>query len=192
MSDGPHKSLNMRPSWKKLAERADQPAFEPEHVVEKLMSALKDDWIKDGCDELVNGIKELLGDMRQRSLLADNKAEELESARRELSAGHGFKRIVLDGIIQALDTGSESGDALQQGIQNALTERAARGALQIEEHVTRKSTEEQATNVRTRINEAIERAPIGDFARRAAGFQSQIPLAKTQKQQNLDDGVGLP
>ena len=192
MSDGPHKSLNMRPSWKKLAERADQLAFEPEHVAEKLMSALKDDWIKDGCDELVNGIKELLGDMRQRSLLADNKAEELESARRELSAGHGFKRIVLDGIIQALDTGSENGDALQQGIQNALTERAARGALQIEEHVIRKSTEEQATNVRTRINEAIERAPIGDFARRAAGLQSQIPLAKTQKQQNLDDGVSLP
>ena len=57
---------------------------------------------------------------------------------------------------------------------------------------TRKSTEEQATNVRTRINEAIERAPIGDFARRAAGLQSQIPLAKTQKQQNLDDGVSLP
>lgn len=192
MSDGPHKSLNMRPSWKKLAERAGQPAFEPEHVAEKLMSALKDDWTKEGCDELVNGIKELLGDMRQASLLADNKAEELESARRELSAGHGFKRIVLDGVIQALDTGSESGDALQQGIQNALTERAARGALQIEEHIIRKSNEEQATNVRTRINEAIERAPIGDFARQAAGLQSQIPLTKTQKQQNLDDGVGLP
>ena len=34
MSDGPHKSLNMRSGWKKLAERADQPAFEPEHVAD--------------------------------------------------------------------------------------------------------------------------------------------------------------
>jgi hypothetical protein len=116
----------------------------------------------------------------------------LESARRELSAGHGLKRIVLDGVIQALYTGSESGEALQRGIQNALTERAARGALQIEEHVIRKSNEERATNVRTRINEAIERAPISDFASRAAGLQPQIPVTKIQKQQNLDDGVSLP
>ena len=44
MSDGPHKSLNMKPGWKKVAERADLAAFEPEQVSEKLMSALQDDW----------------------------------------------------------------------------------------------------------------------------------------------------
>lgn len=191
MSDGPHKSLNMRPGWKKLAERADLAAFEPEQVAEKLMSALQDDYNEDGCNELVRGIKERIGDTRQASLLDENKAGELESARRELSAGHGLKRLILDSVIQAFATTSDGTVALQQGIQNAMAELAARGARQVEEHYHRKSNEEHAVNIRTRINQAIERAPIGDFSRRAAGLRSQVPIAKTQKQQNLDDGVSL-
>jgi hypothetical protein len=192
MSDGPHKSLNMKPGWKKVAERADLAAFEPEQVSEKLMSALQDDWAEEGCDELVRGIKEIIGDTRQASLLDDNKAEELESARRELSAGHGLKQLVLDSVIQAIETGGDGNDALQQGIQNAVTELAARGARQVEEHYIRKSNEERAINVRSRLNEAIERAPISDFSRRVAGLHSQVPLVKAQKQQTLDDGVSLP
>jgi hypothetical protein len=192
MSDGPHKSLNMKPVWKKVAERADLAAFEPEQVSEKLMSALQDDWAEEGCDELVRGIKEIIGDTRQASLLDNNKADELESARRELSAGQGLKQLVLDSVIQSFDSGGDGSDALQNGIQNALTERAARGALQVEEHYHRKSNEKQAVNVRSRLNQAIERAPIGDFSRRAAGLRTQVPLAKPQKQQTLDDGVSLP
>lgn len=192
MSDGPHKSLNMKPVWKKVAERANLAAFEPEQVSEKLMSALQDDWAEEGCDELVRGIKEIIGDTRQASLLDNNKADELESARRVLSAGQGLKQLVLDSVIQSFDSGGDGSDALQNGIQSALTERATRGALQVEEHYHRKSNEKQAVNVRSRLNQAIERVPIGDFSRRAAGLRTQVPLAKTQKQQTLDDGVSLP
>jgi hypothetical protein len=192
MSDGPHKSLKMKPGWKKVAERADLAAFEPDQVSDKLMSALQEDWAEEGCDELVRGIKEIIGDMRQASLLDDSKAGELESARRELSAGHGLKQLVLDSVIEALDSSGDASDALQQGIQNALTERAGRGVLQVEEHYLRKSNEKRAINVRSRLNQAIEQAPLGDFSRRAAGLQTQISMAKTQKQQTLDDGVSLP
>lgn len=192
MSDGPHKSLNMKPGWKKVAERADLAAFEPDQVSDKLMSALQEDWAEEGCDELVRGIKEIIGDMRQASLLDDSKAGELESARRELSAGHGLKQLVLDSVIEALDSSGDASDALQQGIQNALTERAGRGVLQVEEHYLRKSNEKRAINVRSRLNQAIEQAPLGDFSRRATGLQTQISMAKAQKQQTLDDGVSLP
>ena len=44
MSDGPHRSLDMPPSWKKLAERADNKAYVPEEVSEALPEALKQDW----------------------------------------------------------------------------------------------------------------------------------------------------
>ncbi len=192
MSDGPHKSLNMKSGWKKVAERADLAAFEPKQVSDKLMSALQDDWAEESCDELVRGIKEIMGDTRQASLLDDNKAGELESARRELSAGHGLKQLVLDSVIQAVETGRDRSDALQQGIQNAVTELAARGARQVEEHYIRKSNEERAINVRSRLNQAIELAPIADFSRRAAGLRSLVPLTKAQKLQTLDDGVSLP
>jgi hypothetical protein len=192
MSDGPHKSLKMKPGWKKVAEQADLAAFEPDQVSDKLMSALQEDWAEEGCDELVRGIKEIIGDMRQAPLLDDSKAGELESARRELSAGHGLKQLVLDSVIEVLDSSGDASDALQQGIQNALTERAGRGVLQVEEHYLRKSNEKRAINVRSRLNQAIEQAPLGDFSRRAAGLQTQISMAKAQKQQTLDDGVSLP
>lgn len=192
MSDGPHKSLNMNNGWKKLAQRADQTAFEPDAVAEKVVPALDKDWREGSCGELVRNIRTLLGDTRQTSLFGNQKAAELESTRRDLAAGHGLRRLVLDHVIQALAKGHEGAAALHQGIHNALCERAARGALQVEEHYIRRSNGERAANVRTRINEATSRAPIDGFARHAAGLDPQGSSHQTQKQQELDDGVRLP
>lgn len=192
MSDGPHKSLNMKSGWKKLAERADQTAFEPEQVAEKVLPALEEDWHEDGCGDLIRNIRTLLGDTRQTSFLANNKAAELEAARRELSAGHGLRRLIVDHVIQALAKGHEGADALHQGIKNALCERAARGGLQVEEHYIRRSNETRAANVRARINDAVSRAPIDGFARHAAGLEANAPARASQKQKDLDDGVRLP
>ena len=44
MSDGPHRSLEMRRSWKKLAERADNNVSTQEDVREALEMALERDW----------------------------------------------------------------------------------------------------------------------------------------------------
>lgn len=192
MSDGPHKSLNMNNGWKKLAQRADQTAFESDAVAEKVIPALDEDWREDGCGELVRNIRNLLGDTRQTSLFGNQKAAELETARRDLAAGHGLRRLVLDHVIQALAKGREGADALHQGINNALCERAARGALQVEEHYIRRSNDVRAADVRTRINEAVSRAPIDGYARHAAGLDAQGPSRQSQKQQDVDDGVRLP
>jgi hypothetical protein len=192
MSDGPHKSLNMNRGWKKLVERADQTAFEPDQVAEKVVPALDEEWREHGCGELVRIISDLLGDTRQTSLFGNQKAAELETARRDLAAGHGLRRLVLDHVIQALAKGQEGADALHQGINNALCERAARGALQVEEHFIRRSNDARAADVRARINDAVSRAPVDGFARHAAGLVSQGPSRQSQKQQELDDGVRLP
>ena len=192
MSDGPHKSLNMNNGWKKLAQRADQTTFESDAVAEKIIPALDEDWREDGCGELVRNIRTLLGDTRQTSLFGNQKAAELEAARRDLAAGHGLRRLVLDHVIQSLAQGHEGADALHRGINNALCERAARGALQVEEHYIRRSNGVRAADVRTRINEAVSRAPIDGYARHAAGLDPQGLSRQSQKQQELDDGVRLP
>ncbi len=181
MSDGPHKSLNMTRGWKKLAERADQTAFEPDQVAEKVAPALDEDWREDGCGELIRNIRNLLGDTRQTSLFGNQKAAELEAARRDLAAGHGLRRLVLDHVIQALAQGHEGADALHQGTNNALCERAARGALQVEEHFIRRSNDVRAADVRARINDAVSRAPIDGFARHAAGLEAQAPSRQSKK-----------
>ena len=67
MSDGPHKSLGMRPGWKKFAKRADKAAYEPDQVEEALPDALGDDWRAERCGELVDEIRAALDDGRQRS-----------------------------------------------------------------------------------------------------------------------------
>jgi hypothetical protein len=192
MSDGPHKTLNMTAGWKKLAERADQTAFEVEQVAEKVLPALEEGWRENGCDDLIRNIRTLMGEVRQTSFLANKKAAELEAARRDLSAGRGLRQLIVDHVIQALAKGQQGADALGQGIANALRERAARGALQVEEHYIRKSNEKRAANVRTRINDAVSRAPIDAFARHAAGLEAGAPTRQSQKQQELDDGVRLP
>ena len=43
MSDGPHKSLRMPPAWRRVAERADNGAFECEEISNALIPALERD-----------------------------------------------------------------------------------------------------------------------------------------------------
>ena len=54
MSDGPHRSLPLRPGWKRTAERADTPAYEATEVTRAASRALEDDWRAEvpdaGCD----------------------------------------------------------------------------------------------------------------------------------------------
>lgn len=47
MSDGPHRSLPMRRAWKKVAERAANPACAPEEIGNALIPALAQDWNDD-------------------------------------------------------------------------------------------------------------------------------------------------
>jgi hypothetical protein len=60
MSDGPHKSLGMRPGWKKFAKRADKAAYEPDQVKEALPDALGDDWRAERCGEARGKLNRLL------------------------------------------------------------------------------------------------------------------------------------
>ena len=62
MSDGPHRSLPMRPAWKKLAERADKAAFSAEEVRDALPAALAEDWRKEIPDSIVWKVREILSD----------------------------------------------------------------------------------------------------------------------------------
>ena len=45
MSDGPHRTLNMRRPWKVLAERADSTAYSHADVVACLAPAVLSDWM---------------------------------------------------------------------------------------------------------------------------------------------------
>ena len=104
MSDGPHRSLKMRPGWKKVAEFADKRAFALEEISNAVIPALGEDWRADVPDPVVRGICKILGD-QQDTLFADHKVTGLE-ALRPMTAGHGLGQILIDCAIQQAASGA--------------------------------------------------------------------------------------
>ncbi|MDN4986314.1 hypothetical protein QY049_24470 [Bradyrhizobium sp. WYCCWR 13022] len=192
MSDGPYKSLNMTPAWKKFAEWAHKVAFEPDEVASRVIPALEETWRDEGCSEVVRAIQLILGDARQIDLFGQDKSIELEAARRELSAGSPMRRLIVDYIVQSLANGKRGYDAVCDGVESALRDRAARGPRQVEEHYLRKQSPEAiATRIRSRMEDAIASTPITRLARRLSGLDSATQ-PQSVKKQGLEDGVSLP
>ena len=60
MSDGPHRSLNMRRGWKQLAKCADNIAFSTEEIRNALSSALADDWREEVPGDICQQLQTIL------------------------------------------------------------------------------------------------------------------------------------
>lgn len=188
MSDGPHRSLTMPRGWKKLAERADNKAYAPEEVRDALPEALEQDWRAEVPDSVCRRVRDILGD-NQSSLFGDQRAERLEALRGE-TAGYALGNALLDYAIEAAARGRGGDDALREAAVKALTDRAARGARQVEEHYCRESTLHRAAHVRERIESGVTQSDIDGIAGRLVGTdKSEKP--RPAKQTGLDDGVQL-
>jgi len=188
MSDGPHKSLPMRPGWRRVAERAASPAYEPADICDALQPALARDWGDEVPGELVRGLDEIL--RGPQHLFRDEQVRRLESLR-PLTAAHGLGVLVLECAIEVAIAGDGDPDALVTAVANALALRASRGALQVEEHYCRASRTPRAQNVRTRIDQGIGGTSFTDLARQLLNRQAAPASRSPAKQQGLDDGVRL-
>lgn len=189
MSDGPHRSLSMRPGWKKVAEFAANPASAPEDINRHVIPALDQDWRTDVSDTLAGGICDVLRG-QQDSLFGDQKIMQLE-ALRPMTAGHEFGRVLIDCAIQVASEGKLGPDAASEATARALGVWAARCARQVEEHYCRKSNLLRARNVRSRIEEGIHGASLGGLARQLLKLDPGPAQHAPSKQSELDDGVRL-
>ena len=189
MSDGPHKSLKMRPAWKKLAEYADKEAFAAEEVGDALSEALERDWRAEIPESLRRQVQTILHD-DQDDLFCNQRALKLE-ALMSLTSGYPFATIFIEYAIQAAEKGLSGDEAVQEATSYALTDRAKRGARQVEEHYHRKSTVRRATHVRERIKQGFAKADLGGITNRLIGVDRRGRAQPIAKQTGLDDGVGL-
>ena len=189
MSDGPHRSLPMSRGWKQLARRAANKAFSPVEVRDALPAALQQDWRGEVPERLCKLVQNVLND-NQGSLFEDQRVHGLEALRRE-TAGRTLGKAYLDYAIQAVMHGLGGKDAIAQAAANAIGDRAARGARQVEEHYLRKSTHARASHVRERIESGVIQSDFAAIAGRLVGIDtSDQPLAPV-KNTALDDGVRL-
>ena len=187
MSDGPHKSLNMRRGWKRLSERADKKAYAPEEVREALPEALEEDWHAEIPPILCCQIRTILNDP-QGSFFSGQKVEALEALRCE-TVVHPLGGVFLECVIHEVTKGLTGEEALSVAARGTLWDRATRGARQVEEHYLRKSTLNRAMDVRGRIEDGIAGSDFSTVAARVIGADKREQPLRPAKQTGLDDGV---
>jgi hypothetical protein len=178
----------MRAGWKRVAECGDNHAYAPEEIRTAIIPALEQDCRVEITQQFVHALYKMFQE-QEITLFKDQLGAQLEALRR--IAGHGLGRVALEHAILISAQGETGLDALVKAIANALRDRAARGARQIEEHYCRQSTSPRAQQVRTRIEEAIGGTDVQGLARQILKLDPRPSTPVARKQQGLDDGVRL-
>ena len=186
MSDGPHKSLPMRPGWKRVAEYADNPAFTLEDVSEVIVPAVAYDWHKEVSTKLIKCVRDALG---EDLLFARDTVVQLENLKR-VSSGYPLGSALIDYTIHAVLSGRSGEEALQGAALDSMIDRTARCARQVEEHYLRESTSPRSVQVRARIEEGVLGADLKTLANCCLNSDTR-PVHRRTKQDGLDDGVAL-
>jgi hypothetical protein len=176
----------MRKGWKRVAESADNQAFGTDEIRDAILPALEEDCRGEISPEFFGSLRRVCAD-QETLLFKTDVAPSLEALRN--AAGAGLARAVLNYALQQAARGNSAKDIPESALKDALMDRAARGARQVEEHYCRESTTPRANRVRARIEQAIGSADIEDVARRIldpSNSETQAP-----KRKGLDDGVKL-
>ena len=188
MSDGPHRSLPMRPAWRRVAERGDKRAYTREEISQTIAPALEADCNADMNSEFLRSVRAVFEE-RDASLFKDDVTPQIEALRRQ--AGCGIGRVVLDNVSLVSAAEGEGLAVLQEALKGALIGQAARGARQVEEHYLRKSSAPRANDVRARLEEGIASTDFEALAARILNVDLRRPQRMPLKQRGLDDGVRL-
>jgi hypothetical protein len=189
MSDGPYRSLPMRPAWKAVARRADLPAYEASEIAEALVGALKKDCETDVRPEMVTDLKHVC-DAFQGSLFAAHLATEL--ARLRALAQTSLEAVMIESVRAAAINGAPTRSQFIEAVAEALEDRAMRGARQVEEHYLRHVEQAESSRVRDRVEGAIVDASpaIRCLAGQLLGFENEA-FARPVRRESLEDGVVL-
>jgi hypothetical protein len=188
MSDGPHRTLNMRKAWKALAERADGAAYTHAEVVAYVAPAVSSDWKYEVAPAYLNEIGQYLG-CGQQSHLFEKDPAEIDRLRRKASSPMeaAFAEY-------ARDTSLRGDAALHDVVHKTMRECAVRRTLQAHEHWVRKSSPTRAAHMKGRMQAAVITASTGIFGAMAQSVVSgaRMSVNPPAKRGGLDDGPALP
>ncbi|PCJ04636.1 MAG: hypothetical protein COB16_17950 [Rhodobacteraceae bacterium] len=178
MSDGPHRSLPLRPKWREVAKRASKDAFDFVSVREALEPALLGDCRAELPSRLIGQISSIVEGGDLLSQTADDQQASLLNIRDDLSV-NPLGASVIECVMMSLSQGNEGKDVLEDGIKTALFERAMSNARTIEEHYKEKASAFQGSKVRQQLGEAIDGADC--FGRIAASIIGNAAAQVTPK-----------
>jgi hypothetical protein len=190
MSDGPHKSLNMRRAWKRLAKVLDNPNSSDDGIRECLEDAHAKDWRKENVEPTLKQIVRILDD-DQASMFKEITLEKLDELRTK-AGGSPMAMLLIDCVSDEVSKESVSTDTVRKGLESTLMERNARHAREMEEHYRRQSTDWRARRLTNRFSEFATEENFSGYARRLRGEEvSASTHHAPSKRTGIDDGVSL-
>jgi hypothetical protein len=189
MSDGPHRSLQMRRAWKELAKRGDQRTYDSDQVAEAATHALASDFKNEVSATLVSALKNVFT-RRDNSLgLPEIALQQLDEAK-ALAAGSVFGMNAVAWSIQLVHENRVDKDALYEAVGLAAKERGFANTRSVEEHYLRQSNQRRADGVSARLQSAISALSEGKLG---SMLVDPPPTAARgpRKRTDLNDGVPL-
>ena len=100
MSDGPYKSLPMKPRWRLAAKCAYKEAFSQDEIVESVTRASHADWRAEVRQALVRSVTAIVAASGQQPLFVDQVLSDLAALRRDCTSPleASFVRNAIDAV----------------------------------------------------------------------------------------------
>ncbi|MEC7763731.1 MAG: hypothetical protein VX874_17640 [Pseudomonadota bacterium] len=191
MSDGPHRSLPLKPHWRAVAERAAKDAWSAEDVAEALSRAAAIDF----REVPVGALRRILDAGPIASLFSTDPhvtIAEIDGARAGCR-GSAIANAAIDGAIQAVQRGETGQAAYTRAVEYALHRDVSNHSRSIEEHYQREAGDRSARHMRDRLAEARSRCDFAEKARLYAQTEIKMPRATAlERKTGLDDGPAIP
>jgi len=185
VSDGPYKTLPMKPRWKTAAKFAYVQAFSVSEIAEALHRAADLDCRGEMSARFIN---EITGIVRARlGLFVDQQLADLDAMHRRCAST--VEASFLRNVIDALVDGHQGNDALNRAAEYTVSDRLLAGYRQVEEHMHREASDERSRAVRLRLEEAHRQIEISTIAQNLLRAGAAPLKAASAVYASVDDGV---
>ncbi len=189
MSDGPHRTLNMRKPWKALVERAAGATYSHVDVVACVAPAVSGDWNNEVSSDYLSDVGQFLGCGKQ-SHLFEKDASEIDRLRQRASSP--MEALLADYAKDACESPLHGEAALQDVIDKTMRESAVRRTLQAQEHYQRNSSGARTAHMKARLQRAVTAsATIFGAMAQSVVAGSRVSSRLPAKREGLDDGPPL-
>lgn len=157
MSDGPHRSPNMRRHWKKPTEYAGNFA----HTLDDVCAAMKSAVAKDILEAPISKVREI---MNADMLFQTIRTAELEALRGDYP-GSAATSCLIDSAIVAVAAGDIGDKGTEIALQSAIEENARANMRAVDEICQREASAKTSRTIRERLEGARTLLDAGAMAR---------------------------
>ena len=195
MSDGPYRSLQMPPRWKKACEVAQNAAHEKADLVERMRVAALYDMIASEGSTTLDTVAKIVGAAVNGtgSLVPVDELEAFR-ANRPLSTLHDR---LIEHTIGACEGGHYGKQALEEGLRRAVSEHLEAGQRQVEEHYRRHESrgggQDRTRRVRDNLRSACGASTVGAVVNQTIErMNGKLGQLRVRKRDAVSDGPPVP